>query len=88
METSIDEQIKVWVMFDPSTSSGQVSISPIAMNWQRRLIKFTKLIFVGSKKIGQVKIVNLVCASGTANFELEYNTDNNLWRLKKVMPIG
>ena len=84
-ETLIDEPVKVWAFFDPSTSLG-VNIFPIAMNWRRRLIKFQKLIFAKSYKIGEVKILNLVCASETANFELEYNTQNHLWKLKRIMP--
>lgn len=78
-ETIINEPVKVWALFNQG-------IFPIAMKWRRQLIKFKKLIFVGSKKIGQVKILNLVCASETANFELEYNNDSHIWRLKKVMP--
>ena len=84
-ETLIDEPVKVWAFFDPSTSLG-VNIFPIAMNWRYRLIKFQKLIFASSKKIGEVKIFNLVCASETTNFELEYNTQNHLWKLKRIMP--
>jgi len=84
-ETLINESIKVWAFFDPSTPLG-VNIFPIAMNWRRRLIKFQKLVFASNKKIGEVKILNLVCASETANFELEYNTQNHLWKLKKIMP--
>jgi len=92
-ETLIDEPVKVWAFFDPSTeftlerSEGlRVNIFPIAMNWRYRLIKFQKLIFASSKKIGEVKIFNLVCASETTNFELEYNTQNHLWKLKRIMP--
>jgi hypothetical protein len=83
-ETIIDEQVKVWAFFDPSASSGQ-GIFPIAINWRRRLVKFSRLIFVSSKKVGEVKIINLVCASDGANYELEFDTNNYLWKLKKVM---
>lgn len=82
-DTLIDEQITVWAFFDPS--SGPAHIFPIAMNWRRRLIKFQKLILATTKRIGETKILRLVCASDTACFELEYNSDNHLWKLKKVM---
>ena len=88
-DTFIDEPVKVWAFFDPTLSagrSGSSHISPIAMQWQRRLIKFEKLIFASSLKVGDKKLVRLVCASESANFELEYNSENYLWRLKKVMP--
>ncbi len=80
-ETAIDEPVKVWAFFDRG-------IFPIAMNWQSRLIKFKKLIFFGKRKIGDAKILTFTCASDNGNFELEYNTDNHLWKLKRVMPIG
>ncbi|OGD92935.1 hypothetical protein A2697_05415 [Candidatus Curtissbacteria bacterium RIFCSPHIGHO2_01_FULL_41_44] len=80
-ETLINEPITVWVFFDKG-------IFPIAMNWRRRLIKFQKLIFTSSKKVGETKILNLICASDSANFELEYDSSNYLWTLKKVMPIS
>lgn len=93
-ETAIDEPVKVWALFDPSThstnsvqaSSGQAMIFPIAMNWQRRFIKFDKLILKTSKRVGQIKILTLICGSDTANYELEYNCESNLWRVTKVMP--
>ena len=84
-ETLIDEPVKVWAFFDPSTPL-RVNIFPIAMNWRRRLIKFQKLVFASSKKNGEVKILNLVCVSESTNFELEYNTQNHLWKLKRIMP--
>ncbi|MCR4324403.1 MAG: hypothetical protein NUV69_01815 [Candidatus Curtissbacteria bacterium] len=77
---TINEQVKVWAFFDNG-------IFPIAMNWQRRFVKFEKLIFSSSKRIGDTKIVSLVCASQTANFELEYNAENYSWKIKKVMPL-
>jgi len=83
-ETLIDEPVKIWVLFDFSASPQQ--ISPIAMNWQKRLIKFQKVIFTSIKKRGEVKILNLICASEGANFELEYNNNTHLWKLKKIMP--
>jgi len=36
--------------------------------------------------VGDVKFLNLVCSSDAANFELEYNSDNYSWKVKKVMP--
>jgi len=79
-ETAIDEPVKVWAFFDSS-------ISPIGMNWRRRLVKFEKLILVTSKRVGQVKIFNFICASDTANYELEYNSENHMWKVKKVMSL-
>lgn len=84
-DTLINESVKVWVFFNPS--AGPAHIFPIAMQWRRRLIKFERLIFTSSKKIGETKVINLVCASDSANFELEYNNENHLWKLKKVMSI-
>ena len=83
-ETLIDEPVKVWAFFDPEASSGQ--IFPIAINWRRHLIKFQKVIFMSQKRIGENKLINLVCASNTANFELEYDAAHYLWKLKKIMP--
>ena len=97
-DTLINEPISVWVFFDPSTghSTQRVSdsmssrqtwgIFPIAMNWRRRLVKFQKLIFASTRRVGQVKIINLVCSSDTSNFELEYNSENHIWKLTKIMP--
>lgn len=85
-DTLIDDPIKVWAFFDPSTGSGQAGIFPIAMDWNRRFIKFEKVIFTSSKRVGQTRFVDLVCASETSNFELEYNANDYSWRLKKVMP--
>lgn len=82
-ETLIDERVNVWVFFKPSKSG---SIIPIAMSWHKRLIKFQGVIFTTTLKIGEVKLINLVCRAQGANFELEYNTDTHLWKLKKVMP--
>jgi len=79
-ETLIDEPVKVWVLFDHG-------LFPMAMNWNKKLIKFQKMLFASSKRVGQVKIINFVCASDSANFELEYNSDNYIWRLKKIMPL-
>ena len=78
-ETTIDEPVKVWVFFDRG-------LFPIAMNWRRKIIQFKKLIFIGTKREGSVKFLNLVCASDTANFELEYNSENYTWKVKKIMP--
>ena len=80
METLINESIKVWAVFD----SG---ISPVAMNWQNRLIKFDKVILKTDFLKGKTKITNLVCANNNAVYELEYNHQNFLWILKKIMPI-
>ena len=77
--TLIDEPVKVWAFFDHG-------IFPIAISWRRRLIKFQKLILVTTRNIGGVKLVDLVCASDSGNFELEYNSDSHLWKLKRVMP--
>lgn len=79
-ETVIDEPVKVWALFDKG-------IFPIAMNWQRRLVKFEKLILTTSKRIGEAKLLTLICGSDTANYELEYNCENHLWKVKKVMPL-
>ena len=81
METLIDESIKVWAVFD----SG---ISPVAMNWKNRLIKFDKVIFKTDSQKGKTKITNLVCTNNNAAYELEYNHQNFLWTLKKIMPIA
>ena len=86
METEVDEKVSVWAFFDPSTSSGQV-ISPIAMNWRRRFVKFEKVIFSSVRRVGGTRFVDLVCASEAANFQLEFNSDNYCWRVKKVMAI-
>ena len=80
-ETQVDDPVKVWAFFDKG-------IFPIAMNWQRRFIKFEKVIFTNTKRVGETKLINLVCASTTANFELEYNSDNYLWKVTKVMPTA
>ena len=80
METLINESIKVWAVFD----SG---ISPVAMNWQNRLIKFDKVILKTDFFKGTTKINRIVCANNNAAYELEYNHQNFLWILKKIMPI-
>lgn len=82
----VNELISVWAFFN-SSGSGQTKLFPVAMNWRRRIIKFDKLVLATSKRVGQTKLINLICASDTANFELEYNTDNYIWKLKRVMPI-
>ena len=79
MDTELDDDVKVWAFFDHG-------IFPIAMNWNRRFVKFEKLIFSSSKRVGDTKLVDLVCASDTSNFELEYNTGDYSWRVKKVLP--
>lgn len=78
-EILVNEPVKVWVFFNNG-------IFPIAMNWRRRFVKFQKLILVTTKRVGQVKIMNLICVSDTSNFELEYNSDNQIWKLTRVMP--
>ena len=80
METLINESIKVWAVFD----SG---ISPVAINWRNRQIKFDKVILKTDLFRGKTKITNLVCANNNAAYELEYNHQNFLWILKKIMPI-
>ena len=77
-DTLVNEKVTVWAFFDKG-------IFPLAMNWRRRLVKFEKLIFTSNRNIGNVRFTNLVCTSDTATFELEYNNDNHLWKLKKVM---
>lgn len=84
-DTLINEPIKVWCFFDSSLNSAH--LFPIAMNWRRRFVKFQKLIFSSSKRVGDVKIIDLVCTSDSANFELEFNSSNYLWKLKKVMEL-
>lgn len=86
METEVDEKVSVWAFFDPSTSSGQV-ISPIAMNWRRCLVKFERVIFSSTRKIGDRCFVDFVCASEAANFQLEFDSGNYSWRVKKVMAL-
>ena len=81
MEALINESIKVWAVFD----SG---ISPVAMNWRNRQIKFDKVILKTDLFKGKAKITNLVCANNNAAYELEYNHQNFLWILKKIMPIA
>ena len=81
METLINESIKVWAVFD----SG---ISPVAMNWRNRLIKFKKVIFTSNSTKGKTKITTLVCTNNNAAYELEYNHQNFAWTLKKIMPKG
>lgn len=81
METEVDEEVKVWAFFDRG-------IFPIAMNWQRRFVKFEKVILTTTKKVGNTRLVDLVCASETSNFQLEFNSDNYSWRVKQVMPLG
>ena len=78
-ELHLDEDIKVWAFFDRG-------VFPIAMNWRRRFVKFEKLVFQSSKRVGNVKFTNLVCCANDATFELELNCENNIWKLKKVMP--
>jgi len=79
METLINESIKVWAVFD-------CGISPVAMNWQNRLIKFDKVILKTDFFKGKTKITNLVCANNNAAYELEYNHQNYSWKLIKIMP--
>lgn len=77
-DTTIDEKVKVWAFFDNG-------VFPIAMNWQRRLVKFRRLIFSSTHRVGQNKIVNLICESDSANYELEFDTSNYSWTVKKVI---
>lgn len=87
MDTEVNEKIKVWAFFDPSASSGQAGIFPIAISWRRRLIKIEKLVFASSRKDGLTKVVDLVCAGEGANYVLEYNTATYNWKLKKVTSV-
>ena len=81
METLINESIKVWAVFD----SG---ICPIAMNWRNRQIKFDKVILKTDLMKGKTKITHFVCTNNNASYELEYNHQNYLWTLRKIMPKG
>lgn len=83
MDTEVDEQVSVWAFFD--TGQEATRISPIAMNWRRRFIKFEKLVLITAKRVGGVKLLDLICASDSSTYELEYNTLSSLWRVKKVM---
>lgn len=83
METEVNEQVSVWAFFD--TGHETTRISPIAMNWRRRFIKFEKLVLITAKRVGGVKLLDLICASNGSTYELEYNTLSSLWRVKKVM---
>ena len=83
MDTEINEPVKVWAFFDGQ--AGPAGIFPLAFSWRRRLIKLEKLIFTSTKRIGQEKIVDLICLGETANWQLEYNTNTYSWKLKKVM---
>lgn len=80
METEVDEKVCVWAFFDGD-------IFPIAMNWQRRFVKFEKVILKTSRVVGNVRFVDLICSSQTANFKLEYDSSNYSWRVKKVMSL-
>ena len=80
METEIDEKVSVWAFFDGD-------IFPIAMNWQRRFVKFEKVILKTSRMVGDIKFVDLICSSQTANFKLEYDSSNYSWRVRKVMTL-
>jgi hypothetical protein len=80
METEIDEKVSVWAFFDGD-------IFPIAMNWQRRFVKFEKVILKTSHIVGNVRFVDLICSSQTANFKLEYDSSNYSWKVKKVMSL-
>lgn len=84
-ETLINQSVKVWVFFDWDNDRGQNVIQPIAMNWQRRLVKFEKLVLITSRRNGQEKILSLICASDSANYELEYNSQLYSWTLKRIM---
>ncbi len=80
METEVDEKVSVWAFFDGD-------IFPIAMNWQRRFVKFEKVILKTSRMVGNIRFVDLICSSQTANFKLEYDSSNYSWRVKKVMAL-
>ena len=82
--TPIDEKVKVWALFDSSNTYS--SILPVAMDWKSQVIKFKKLVFISSKRIGENRVITLTCASDGANFELEYNNSSQVWKLKKIMP--
>lgn len=84
-DTPIDEPIKVWAFFDPSTNVMQPHLYPIAFSWRRRLIRLEKVIFTATRTIGHTKLVSIVCKGEEANWELEYNAQNYVWKLKRVM---
>lgn len=77
-DTSIDERVSVWAFFDKG-------IFPVAMNWRRRLVKFDKLILTTTKKVGDIHLVDIICASDTSNYELEYNSSTYIWKVKRVI---
>ena len=72
---------QLWAVFD----SG---ISPVAMNWRNRQIKFDKVILKTDLFKGKAKITHFVCTNNNASYELEYNHQNYLWTLRKIMPKG
>lgn len=80
METEVDDEVKVWAFFDRG-------IFPIAMNWNRRFVKFEKVILKTSRMMGNTRFVDLVCSSQTANFKLEYDSSSYSWKVKKVMAL-
>lgn len=83
MDTEVDDPVSVWAFF--GTEHEATRVSPLAMNWRRRLVRFDKLVLTTTKKVGEVKLLNLICSSEGANFQLEYNSNNHLWKVKKVM---
>lgn len=78
MDTSVDEHIKVWAFFDSS-------IFPIAMNWRRRYVKFEKVILTTARRVGNARLLDFVCAGEGANYQIEYDTSNYSWKVKRVM---
>lgn len=81
----INEAVKVWAFFDDGLPrSVEGGIFPIAISWRRRLIRFQKLIFQSARKIGETKIVSLVVSADNSNYELEYNLNTFVWKLKRV----
>lgn len=78
MDMEIDEAVRVWAFFDRK-------IFPIAMNWRRRYIKFDKTILMTIRRVGDVRMVDLICVGEGANYQLEYNSSNYLWKVKRVM---
>ncbi len=87
METEVDEKVSVWAFFPSSQSSLGQAIFPTAMNWRRRLIKFERVIFSSARKVGDCRFVDLVCASEVANFQLEFDSNNYCWRVKKIIGL-
>lgn len=78
MSDLVNERVKVWAVFDNG-------IFPIAMDWNNRRIKFKNLIFKSAHRVGEKRFLSLICQSGGANFELEFDSESYVWWLKRVV---